>query len=568
MGKKPKLQRWQWITLIAYLSIFSIIVVTLFVLLSGEPLSTPKAVQNQPKLALAMSATPTKRPTFTPTATPKVPPTDTPTRIPTRTPTVTASWTPLPTRTALPSATPTKMPTATFTPQLNATAVDTLGQPRTITSLDGGTPLANIVSILEATSASTATASPTPKPTRTPTATASPTPKPTRTPTATASPTPKPTRTPTATASPTPKPTRTPTATASPTPKPTRTPTATASPTPKPTRTPTATASPTPKPTRTPTATVAALQSANVAGQVLLDGNIELNWDENQSAENSDYRIYSDMGSGYGVHIFQGYSTQPQFIAPIERMGMTYSYRVESLMDGEHRWLGETNIQTKPAPIAAKANVIPSASGVSAQAGITVIPAPTPLPRDALLLGLVSDASYVDDLGTLTVVGEIRNDSNLDVGDVSVTLSFYNAAGTLIADVSGAAMLKTLSPNDRAPFRISLPRPAGMNNYSIKAVGRPVNGHLSPQIEIVSTEAFEDQTGFYHVKGVIKNTGSVSIPRAKAIATLYGRGGGVVNVGFDYPDPSRLSPSETATFDIVFTYFPKVLTHQLVFVGD
>ena len=101
------------------------------------------------------------------------------------------------------------------------------------------------------------TATPTPKPTKTPTPTPKPTktPTPTPRPTKTPTPTPRPTNTPTPkpTKTPTPKPTATPKPTKTPTPKPTATPKPTKTPTPKPTATPKPTSTPTPKPTSAPT---------------------------------------------------------------------------------------------------------------------------------------------------------------------------------------------------------------------------------------------------------------------------------------------------------------------------
>jgi hypothetical protein len=198
---------------------------------------------------------------------------------------------------------------------------------------------------------------------------------------------------------------------------------------------------------------------------------------------------------------------------------------------------------------------------------VAIIPAPTPLPPDALLLGLMSDASYTDDFNTLNVVGEVRNDSTLDVGEINVIVSFYDASGSFIYEARSETMLKSLTPGQRSPFLLSLERPEGMNNYSIKAVGRPIPSQLTPQLAVVSTKRYEDSIGFYHVEGVIRNNGSIAAKQAKVVVTLYGRGGGVINVGFAYPEPAQLGPGEQAAFDVRFTYFPKVVD-QAVVVGE
>jgi hypothetical protein len=106
-----------------------------------------------------------------------------------------------------------------------------------------------------------------------------------------------------------------------------------------------------------------------------------------------------------------------------------------------------------------------------------------------------------------------------------------------------------------------------MSNYSVKAVGRPTPPRLKPQLALLSNKRYEDDAGFFHVTGQIKNTGSVAVDQAKAVVTLYGRGGGVINVGFAYPQPATLAPGQTATFNVSFTYFPKFLDHHVTIVN-
>ncbi len=592
--KGLKLKSWQWAVLIGYLLVFNIIVVTLFVLLTTDGgIISPAMPASTEQIARADRPTPTKRPTFTPTVTPLFPPTATPTRTPTVTRTPTPTWTPLPTRTPFPTATATPSPTPLPTLPLNATAVDTLGEPAatnvaaafsglnrtsvaaatfTATPKPTRTPTATFTATPKPTRTPTATSTATPKPTRTPTATFTATPKPTRTPTATFTATPKPTRTPTATFTATPKPTRTPTATFTATPKPTRTPTATFTATPKPTRTPTATFTATPKPTRTPTATFTATPKPTrtptplpLDAALLPNGSVAVSWQT--SAENA--KVYSDMGSGFGVFVLQAETEENTFIDTAVNPGSQVIYRVENTpATAQPPGTVRVQLPVEPPQIESavrRAAPIPAASSAGA---VTIIPAPTPLPRDALLLGLMGDASYVDGVGTLHVLGELRNDSNMDVGEVSVTVSFYDAGGGFLGEVSGQPFLKALPPGARAVFNIETPPLPGWRNYSIKAVGRPVPPVLSPETALVSIDTAEDAVGFYHVSGAVKNTGHVLLQRPKIVVTLYGRGGEIINVGFAYPKPRQLAPGDIATFDVPFTYFPNVLDYRLTVVDD
>jgi hypothetical protein len=204
------------------------------------------------------------------------------------------------------------------------------------------------------------------------------------------------------------------------------------------------------------------------------------------------------------------------------------------------------------------------------QPSVRITPAPTPLPPDTIILGLLSASDYADELdNTLTIVGEVRNDSQLDVGETIVTATFYGTDGQVIGEASGSTMLHSLAPGIRSPFIISLSRPAGLADYSMRATGRPINLTASEAgLKVVNTRRFEDKTGFYHVAGVIENASGRRVQGARVIVTLYDRGGNVVNVGFAYPQPASLSPSDRADFDITFTYYPKVFSHLAVAIDD
>jgi hypothetical protein len=505
--------------------------------------------------------TPTRRPSPTPTATV----TQTPTPQPTHTPTGTATNT----------ATATATSTATHTPSATPTATATASPTATNTPVPTATSTATPTYTYTPTSTATATASPISTNTAEPTATATNTPTTTSTASATLfyTPTLQPTHTPTPRPSETSTPTQTHTATF--------TPSATATPTATDTATPTATQTSTPTATAVPTATplpesASVIKSAAMTGMTtieiqaspLTNNSVGLQWDA--SAKNQTYYIYSDMGSGYGVYVYKGQTTSTDFVDSGLQPGLAYLYRVEAPDDDQFQAVGVVSVGTYDrAPIvgAGLASAL-SVDDTPTRPNVAIIPAPTPLPSDALLLGLMSDASYTDAFNTLYIVGEVRNDSNLDVGNGSILVSFYDDAGSFISEARGQTTLDHLTPGQRSPFLLSLPRPPGMSNYSIKAVGQPVPLELTSQIAVVQRKAYQDDVGFYHVEGTIENVGTVPVNQAKVVVTLYGRDGGVINVGFDYPVPARLNSGDRAAFDVKFTYFPKVLNNSVIVISE
>ncbi len=570
----PDFKPWQWATLIALLIALNVVVIggLIFVVATYDLWANPTYLAAEPTVPPWATPTATRRPTFTPTFTPQVWPTATPTRTPTRTPPPTATWTPLPTRT--PTITSTPWPTDTPTPYRPPT--DTPTRTPTRTRVPTRTPRPTSTP----SPSSTPTPTPRPSPTQSPTPTPTPTVRPSPTPTGVAIIAgPSATVTPTASPKPSPSPTRTPS------PTPTPSPTYTATPSPTPTSTPTSPPSPTATPSPSPQPLAFGAQPApapappggwaeaedlrEAEADPLADNSISLSWEP--IADATVYRIYSDVGTGYGVYIFKAETDRHTLTDVSLRAGLGYRYRIGAVTP-----TGEATVARAAAITAGRASVA-SAVDTSAPVAPTptrtpvrVTPAPTPLPPDTIILGLLSSTDYADAAdGTLTIVGEVRNDSQLDVGHTTVTATFYGDNGQIIGEVSGQTMLQTLPPGVRSPFVITLPRPTGVSNYSLRATGRPIPpATTNAELVVVNTRRFEDTTGFYHVAGVVENTGPRKVEQARVIVTLYDRGGRVINVGFAYPRPSSLLPGTRADFDVAFTYYPKVFSHTAIAVGD
>jgi hypothetical protein len=294
------------------------------------------------------------------------------------------------------------------------------------------------------------------------------------------------------------------------------------------------------------------------------------------------------MGTGYGVYVFKAEADRPTLTDANLTPGLRYNYRVGAMSRA-----GETMVADATALTTGRASVASSGEGPGGAAGqasikasgqaslsaakpapasapLHITPAPTPLAPDTIILGMLSATDYADEVdGTLTIVGEVRNDSALDVGETAVTATFYGTDGQVIGEVGGPTLLPTLTPGIRSPFILTLPRPVGVANYSLRATGRPVTLTVPDGgLVVVNTRRFEDTTGFYHIAGVIQNRETQKVEQARVIVTLYDRSGRVINVGFAYPQPSALASGERADFDVTFTYYPKVFSHSAVAVRD
>jgi hypothetical protein len=265
------------------------------------------------------------------------------------------------------------------------------------------------------------------------------------------------------------------------------------------------------------------------------------------------------MGSGYDVYIFKAQTNEASYLDTVLRPDRIYAYQISQVSLDQEPILAQ--IRAKPLS-RLRPDSYPDL--VEPDQAVTVSPRPTALPADTILLGLLSDNRFIDDFEQLTIAGEVRNDSNLEVGHTKITVTFYNQAGLTIGATQGQTLLKVIRPGETSPFLITLPRPDGMVSHSLAATARPVSPTLPAQLAIVEVRRFEDEAGFFHIKGTVENQGTTTAKRVKIAATIYNRDGRVINIGFTSPQPANLAPGDRANYDIVFTYYPRYFSQVVL----
>jgi hypothetical protein len=269
------------------------------------------------------------------------------------------------------------------------------------------------------------------------------------------------------------------------------------------------------------------------------------------------------MGSGYGVFIYKAQTMQPAHIDKYLEPDAIYRYRITTVADNQEQFLAQTAVNTFDHTSAASDSTPTTefkVTGVSAMAAAV----PTALPPNAVLLGLVSDNNFTDDFDTLTIVGEVRNDSNLTVGESDISVTFYDASGNVIDTATGETMLQSIPPGEKSPFILSVKRPAGLDSHSLRAIAVPVESEPGSQLSVREVRRFEDDAGFFHVKGIIENVGNTPARRVNVAAVIYDRSNQVINISFTYASPPNIRPGETAAYDVIFSYYPRYYAQHVI----
>jgi len=316
------------------------------------------------------------------------------------------------------------------------------------------------------------------------------------------------------------------------------------------------------------------------------------------------YWVYGDDGS-VGTRFRQlGWTTGITFTDVGLRPGFLYIYYVRAVADdAESRASNLAGAITRLRPTATASpsatpgpSVTPSAQRTptptptqsspglvrtaTVTPTVTATPSPTPTatqtstpsvtaePGRPLTLSVVSHRRYEDNFGELRIVGELKNDFDVDAQAVIVTVSLYDAQGRRLDRVTVPALLKYVRAGQRAPFLIVRPLPDGLHSYALSAAGVSTTQLPSASLAVVEKKQYEDQAGLYHVEGRVSNVGATTVDHVRVALTIYDADGDVVNAEAVYTTPQRLAPGESGAFHITVLQFPNAQRYTVQVEGE
>jgi hypothetical protein len=298
---------------------------------------------------------------------------------------------------------------------------------------------------------------------------------------------------------------------------------------------------------------------------------ISLMWEAPDRAPGTIYRVYWDMGSGYNMYTLRTTVRDTGFSETGLNPSTPYRYQITSF-DGL--------TESSPVPVAATTASwlhlplarLAQAASAPVVAGATPAALPTPSRAAAspqpseVVLGLMGTNDYVDDLGTLHIVGEVHNDMIHNVDQIRVHITFYDAAGDVLEAITGSALVDLIVPGQRTSFVIVWENPGDWKRYSLRATARATTERPGEGIVVLHSYARMDEAGLYHVVGTIRNDGLTTADYTRAVVSLYDSFGKISNAGFAFTEPSRIPPGTIASFDCPFEYYPYQAEHVVQIV--
>ena len=175
-----------------------------------------------------------------------------------------------------------------------------------------------------------------------------------------------------------------------------------------------------------------------------------------------------------------------------------------------------------------------------------------------------NDQPYIDDDGTLHIVGEIENNTNVPLNQIKITAKLLDGDGFQIGQISGDTTTNVLMPGMNSGFDIII------TGYDLHAITNydlefdyKITNPKNQAIEIISSELKQDSQGNLVISGMLENQGEITANMINVIATLYDRDGNVVTIS-----NVRIQPDFLRSGDSTFFIVPIYEKSQSVFVVD
>jgi hypothetical protein len=169
------------------------------------------------------------------------------------------------------------------------------------------------------------------------------------------------------------------------------------------------------------------------------------------------------------------------------------------------------------------------------------------------ILPILSSSSFKDTLGSLHVVGELKNNSTDPFDFVKVVSTFYDSTGKVVGTDFTYSHIKVLRPWERSSFELILSdaqQSDKVNSYRLAVSGDKAEP-LPAALKLSIGDSHMDDIGAYHIVGEVTNQGKERATFVQVSGAFYNSSNVAVAADFTFTDPKDLEPGQTAPFEII-----------------
>ena len=160
-----------------------------------------------------------------------------------------------------------------------------------------------------------------------------------------------------------------------------------------------------------------------------------------------------------------------------------------------------------------------------------------------------NDQQYVGDDDSLHIVGEIQNNLQVPLNQISVFVTLFDENTNTISTKETSSLVNTIMPGMKGPFDLVLTKGEAKNikSYSLE-LDYNISSPKNQVIEITESELSRDNYNNLMITGTVANKGDITANTIAVIATLYDKDGNVAAVSRVHPEPDYLRAEDNAFF--------------------
>ena len=158
-----------------------------------------------------------------------------------------------------------------------------------------------------------------------------------------------------------------------------------------------------------------------------------------------------------------------------------------------------------------------------------------------------NEHKYIENDGTLHIVGEIINESNKPINQVEVNAVFYHD-GNAVYHMSTENLTSIIMPEMKGVFDLTVIEDIGDIDHYTLDVSFKIAQPKEQVIEITSSKFTQGPVDNISIQGTVANNGEITANMVKVIATLYDRDGNVVAVSQANTKPDYLRANDESFF--------------------
>ncbi len=163
-----------------------------------------------------------------------------------------------------------------------------------------------------------------------------------------------------------------------------------------------------------------------------------------------------------------------------------------------------------------------------------------------------NDQKYLADDQSIHIVGELQNDLEYTISQVSIKATLYSEDNEILDIKSVDSLVRTISPGMKAPFDIVIidKKSKEMANYDLELTYQ-ISAPKSQVIEITNSQLIRDKLNNLMISGTVTNKGEITANTVSIVATLYDISGNVVAVSKLHAEPDYLRSNDQTHFVVI-----------------